>query len=70
MVCPFRIDVLFEHEKKERLYTSEKTTYLLKAQREVFSPCMKHKCPYYESDEDYISGLTTEKCTRITDNEE
>lgn len=62
MICPFRIDVVFDYETKARKYTTEKTKYVVKAQREVFPPCMREECPFYDPD---YSGSTDGTCKRI-----
>lgn len=56
MICPFRLDVEFEYValpcKKD-----EEPSYLEKAQRQVYPPCMEDECPWFDS---YYN-----KCTRI-----
>lgn len=46
MICPFRLNVEFEYValpcKKD-----EEPSYLEKAHRQVYPPCMEDECPYY-----------------------
>ena len=56
MICPFRIDVEFEYMGLSTGKKDEEPSYLEKAQRQVYSPCMEDECPFYNYD-----GL----CTRV-----
>lgn len=40
MICPFRIEVQFDHEVIN-------SSVILKAQREVYPPCYEGECPIW-----------------------
>lgn len=41
MICPFRVDILFDH-------TVVNNTPICRIQREVYPECMEEECPFYE----------------------
>ena len=58
MICPFRMTIEFEYVALTSKKEDEEPSYLEKAQRQVYPPCMEDECPYYNK-----YGY----CTRVDD---